>query len=198
MYRMSPGNELILASASPRRREMLGRVGLEFAIEPAEVDESLLPGEEAGQAAQRLAGLKASAVAARRPGCWVLAADTLVARGSHILGKPRDEAEARSMLETLSGATHLVVTGFCLAGKETRRSGLAQTKVSFRELTPSEIKAYVASGEPFGKAGAYAIQGRGAALVKEVAGSYTNVVGLPLAKVLDELLELKVIVPAQG
>ena len=198
MYRVSPGSELILASASPRRREMLGRVGLEFSVEPAEVDESLLPGEEAGRAAKRLAEVKALAVAASRPGAWVLAADTLVVCGEEIMGKPADADQANAMLESLKARDHHVVTGFCLAGKGIQKTGLAKTKVRFRDLTGREIRAYVASGEPFGKAGAYAIQGRGAALVKEVQGSYTNVVGLPLAKVLEVLLELKVIVPAQG
>lgn len=187
MYRLRPGLSLVLASASPRRREMLSRMGLRFTVAAAEVDENLLPGEDAVQAAQRLAGLKAAAVE-RQPGQVVLAADTLVALGPDILGKPADPAQAADMLRLLSGREHQVVTGFCLRDDQGQVSGLSLSAVRFRELRQAEIAAYVASGEPLDKAGAYAVQDLGAALVSEVRGSYTNVVGLPLAAVLEVML----------
>ncbi|MCB2226326.1 MAG: septum formation inhibitor Maf [Desulfarculaceae bacterium] len=194
MYRLSPGRALVLASASPRRQEMLARVGLAYRLAPAEIDEALLPGENAEQAASRLALAKARAVQAE-PHEAVLAADTLVVLGARIMGKPEDDAEARDMLERLSGAEHQVLTGFCLRYNGSEHSGLGRTKVRFRELSPGEIAAYIASGEPRGKAGAYAVQGLGAALVKEVSGSYTNVVGLPLASVVELLLAQGIIEP---
>lgn len=195
MYRVREGVRLVLASASPRRRELLGRVGLEFTLAAAEIDESLLPAEQAGPAARRLAGLKARAVQNSYPGGALLAADTLVTLDGIALGKPRDEAQARDMLQTLSGREHEVVTGYCLLTPGGEDSGLAVTKVSFRKLTSAEIDAYLASGEFWDKAGAYAIQERGAALVSHVSGSYTNVVGLPLAKVIELLLQRDIITP---
>ncbi|MCB2189283.1 MAG: septum formation protein Maf [Deltaproteobacteria bacterium] len=203
MYRLAPGLELILASASPRRRELLAQVGLEFRVEPSAAPEELLPGEDAAAAAVRLAAEKARwvarEVAARYPaeGRVILAADTLVEAGGEIMGKPRDGAQAREMLGRLSGAWHRVVTGFHLihAGGETGE--VVATRVRFRRLLPGEITAYLASGEPMGKAGAYAVQGKGAALVAEVAGSYANVVGLPLARVVEILLTLGLARPAR-
>lgn len=188
------GRALVLASASPRRQEMLARVGLAYRLSPAEVDETLLPGESAEKAATRLALAKARAVGAE-PHEAVLAADTLVVLGAHIMGKPADHAEAADMLARLSGAEHQVLTGFCLRYNGSEHSGLGRTKVRFRELSQGEIAAYVASQEPMGKAGAYAVQGLGAALVKEVSGSYTNVVGLPLAAVIELLLGQGIIEP---
>ncbi|MCF8117862.1 MAG: Maf family protein, partial [Desulfarculaceae bacterium] len=125
----------------------------------------------------------------------VLAADTLVVLGSDIMGKPTDDAEAAAMLASLSGAEHQVVTGFCLRTGGAEHQGLGRTKVRFRSLSQGEIAAYVASGEPRGKAGAYAVQGLGAALVNQVSGSYTNVVGLPLAAVVELLLGQGIIEP---
>jgi len=194
VYRLRPGISLILASASPRRQELLARVGLRFAVTAAQVDENLLPSEGAKAAAQRLAGLKARAVE-RRPGQAVLAADTLVVLGPDILGKPADAFQAAEMLRLLSGREHQVVTGFCLRDDQGQASGLGLSIVRFRELRPAEIAAYVASGEPLDKAGAYAVQGLGAALVSEVGGSYTNVVGLPLAAVLELMLSRGIIEP---
>ena len=194
MYRLTPGLELILASASPRRRELLGRIGLEFAVAPAHVDEAPAPDETAQQAAQRLAQAKALATPAG-PGQVVLAADTLVTIDGVILGKPADQAQAVAMLERLNGREHQVVTGFHLRWPGGQRGGLGLSNVRFRRLAPAEIAAYVRSGEPMGKAGAYAVQGLGAALVEAVSGSYTNVVGLPLAAVVKLLLELGLIAP---
>lgn len=199
MYRVRAGVELVLASASPRRQEFLRRLGLAFKAAPAEVDEGLLPGEPAAEAARRLAGRKARAVALAWPGAAVLAADTLVVLDQHILGKPRDPADARRMLGLLSGAEHQVVTGYCLLWRGREDCGQAVSRVRFRGLLPAEIAAYVAGGEPLGKAGAYAVQGLGAALVDQVAGSYTNVVGLPLAEVVELMLARGIIEPdAEG
>lgn len=195
MYRVIDGKRLVLASASPRRLEMLGRLGLHFDMAPAQVDEAILPGEDAGAAAQRLAQVKAAAVSAVQPGAAVLAADTLVTADGRILGKPENDAQAKEMLLFLSGREHRVVTGFCLRADGQVDSGLAETRVRFRKLSTAEIEAYVASGEPRDKAGAYAVQGSGAALVEAVSGSYTNVVGLPLAACVVLLIKRGVIEP---
>ncbi len=173
---------------------MLTRLGLEFRLAPAEVDESLVPGEDPADAARRLAQAKARAVEPQA-GEAVLAADTLVVLGDQIMGKPSGDAEAAAMLGRLSGAEHQVLTGFCLRYNGAEHLGLGRTLVRFRELNPGEIAAYVATGEPRDKAGAYAVQGRGAALVSQVGGSYTNVVGLPLAAVVELLLGQGIIQP---
>ncbi len=195
MYRLRPGQRLVLASASPRRQEMLARVGLSFQTVPVEVDESLAPGEEAAAAAVRLA--RAKAAAAARPGAAVLAADTLVSLAGQVLGKPADAGQAREMLSALAGREHLVITGYCLALAGELHCGQVESRVRFRHLRQAEIAAYVASGEPFDKAGAYGVQGLGAALVESLAGSYCNVVGLPLAAVLELMLQKGVIEPRE-
>ncbi|KIX12397.1 Maf family protein [Dethiosulfatarculus sandiegensis] len=195
MYRLTGKNPLILASASPRRREMLLRMGIDFECLPADVDETLLPDEGALEASCRLARLKAVSIFQSHPNRNILAADTLVALGDEILGKPKDADQAMEMIKILSGREHQVVTGFSLINSQGEHQGSAVSRVKFRGLSPAEIKAYVRSGEPMGKAGAYAIQGLGAAFVEEVSGSYTNVVGLPLARVLGILLDWGVIVP---
>ncbi|MBU4564828.1 MAG: Maf family protein [Desulfarculus sp.] len=194
MYRLTRGSGLVLASASPRRREMLTHLGLNFRLAPAHIDENLLPGESAAQAAQRLASAKAAAVHVA-PNDTVLAADTLVVLGEEIMGKPKDALEAAQMLRKLSGAQHEVLTGYCLLNESWQKVGLGRSLVTFRKLSDAEIAAYVATGEAMDKAGAYAVQGLGGALVKEVSGSYTNVVGLPLAAVIEMLLEQGLIEP---
>ncbi|MBU1157121.1 MAG: septum formation inhibitor Maf [Proteobacteria bacterium] len=194
MYRLTRGSGLVLASASPRRREMLTHLGLNFRLAPAHIDENLLPGESAAQAAQRLASAKAAAVRVA-PNDTVLAADTLVVLGEEIMGKPKDAQEAAQMLRKLSGAQHEVLTGYCLLNDSWQKVGLGRSLVTFRKLSDAEIAAYVATGEAMDKAGAYAVQGLGGALVKEVSGSYTNVVGLPLAAVIEMLLEQGLIEP---
>ncbi|MCA1905022.1 MAG: Maf family protein [Desulfarculus sp.] len=194
MYRVREGVHLILASASPRRQQMLADLGLWFSLAPSDVDETLLPSETAPQAAQRLARLKAQAALAQWPDRAVLAADTLVALpDGRILGKPRDHDQARSMLKMLSGREHLVVSGYCLFWRGQEQCGVAESRVRFRNLMEAEIEAYLASGEPMDKAGAYAVQGLAAAFVEEVHGSFSNVVGLPLARVVELLLRLGVI-----
>jgi septum formation protein len=172
---------LILASASPRRRELLRRAGIPFRVRRVEVDESTRPGESPRRHVLRLAREKAAA--ARRPGEEVLAADTVVVIDNRILGKPRDARDAARMLRMLSGRVHRVLTGVCLLTPAASRSEVVETRVWFRRLTRAEIAAYVASGEPFDKAGAYAIQGLASKFVKRIDGCYCNVVGLPVSRV---------------
>lgn len=179
---------LLLASASPRRRELLTRVGVVIEVAPADVDETVRPGEDAVAYAARLAADKADAAAARFADRWVLAADTVVEIGGAILGKAADESEARDMLARLSGSTHRVTTAFCLDGPGQRTERSVTTDVTFRSLSADEIDDYVRAGEWRGKAGAYAVQGMAAAMVSEVRGSITNVIGLPLAEVVDALV----------
>lgn len=175
---------LILASASPRRRELLERIGFVLSVQPADADERVVPGETATAYAVRVAALKADSIA----GGWVLAADTVVEIDGAILGKAADEAEARSMLEQLLGREHRVTTAFSIRGPQ----GVAAdrhvtTEVSMRAASAGEIDGYVAAGEWRGKAGAYAVQGMAAAFVTGIRGSITNVIGLPLAEVVQAL-----------
>lgn len=182
---------LLLASGSPRRRDLLASVELPFTVEVPEVDETPLPGESPHALTLRLARVKARDVARRVPrdAGIVLAADTTVVVDDTALGKPRDRDHAVAMLSRLSGREHEVLTGFCLLDQETGReeAAVARTRVWFRDLTPGEIQGYVDTGEPMDKAGAYACQGIGAFLIARVEGSYTNVVGLPLGQVIDTL-----------
>jgi septum formation protein len=176
--------ELILASASPRRRELLARAGVPFAVVAADVDEDVLPGERPLTYGARVARAKAQAVAALHPDALVLAADTVVTLDGAVHGKAATPAEARAMLDTLAGRTHLVATAVCLWR---RVDFVVTTEVDMRRPSAAELDAYVRSEEWRGKAGAYAIQGIGAALVRGIRGSYTNVVGLPLCEVLEAL-----------
>lgn len=180
---------LLLASGSPRRRELLGQLGLAFTVEAADVDETPLPGEAPDAYVLRLAQAKAEAVAARRPGALVLAADTTVVRDGRVLGKPADDADARGMLDSLAGRSHRVLTAVALAGagQASVLLHLEETRVHMRSASPAELAWYVSTGEPRDKAGAYAIQGRGGFLVDRIEGSYSNVVGLPLAQTLSLL-----------
>jgi septum formation protein len=188
----APGSAtpLVLASASPRRAEILENLGLPTEVHPARVDESVLPGEEAEEHAERLARAKAAAVAGLAPGRWVLAGDTVVVVDDRILGKPRDEDHAVEMLMALQGRAHRVVSALALVEPGGQvRSGVQSTTVRFRTFGRSEAAAYAATGEPMDKAGAYGIQGLGAVLVEGVEGDYSGVVGLPvplLVRLLDE------------
>jgi septum formation protein len=177
---------LILASASPRRRELLAQAGFSFEVVPADVPEVRKPGEDPIRFVTRLAREKAEAVAASRavtPDTIVLGADTIVVVDEEVLGKPQDAAEAARMLRLLSGQTHQVITGVCLAKGRERQRAAEVTFVRFATLSDEEIDAYVATGEPLDKAGAYAIQGRAGRWVPRIHGCYFNVVGLPLALV---------------
>lgn len=174
---------LVLASGSPRRRAFLEQLGLSFSVVPADLDESVHAGELPAAYVERLAREKAQAVAARHPGQPVLAADTTVVLAERVLGKPADPAEARLMLRDLCGREHRVLTGVALAGRSIR-TRVVETFVELREASDAEIAWYVDTGEPLDKAGAYAIQGVGGFLVRGIRGSYSNVVGLPLAETL--------------
>ena len=181
-----PQLPFILASASPRRRELLAQAGFTFEVVPADVPELQKPSEDPIHFVTRLAREKAEAVAdthALTPDTLVLGADTIVLVDEEILGKPRDEADAARMLRQLSGKTHQVITGVCLAKGRERQRAAEVTFVRFNTLSDLEIDAYVATGEPLDKAGAYAIQGRAGRWVPRIHGCYFNVVGLPLALV---------------
>ena len=183
---------LVLASASPRRRALLEQIGYApDTVEPAALDEAVLPGERPEAHAARLAGEKAKAVAARHPGAFVLGADTVVACGRRILDKAESEESARRCLSLLSGRRHRVCGGVTVidpAGRAVSR--LVRSDVAFKRLSDEEIAAYLVGGEWRGKAGGYAIQGRAAAFVRFVNGSYSNVVGLPLHETYGLLVGL--------
>ena len=168
----------ILASASPRRAELLAKAGIEFDRCPADIDESMLSGESPHEYVRRLAETKARA--AWRPGTRSLGADTIVVLGGNVLGKPRDELDAKRMLQRLSGQCHSVLTGVAVFGGEAVESTCEETRVWFRTLSDREINDYVARGEPLDKAGAYGIQGEAGRFVDRIDGSYSNVVGLPV------------------
>lgn len=174
---------LVLASSSPRRRDLLTAAGIAFDVVPADVDESVLTLEPPGDHVRRLARLKADTVLARRPEATVLGADTIVVVGSEILGKPADAVDAARMLRALSGREHEVLTGVALVSARTAIVEVARTRVWVNPLTESEIDDYIATGEPLDKAGAYGIQGRGSRFIDRIQGSYSNVVGLPVALV---------------
>ena len=186
---------LILASASPRRKEMLANLGLEFEVLAAGVDEVVQHGESPEEFVLRAAIEKASDIAAKHPDAWVLGADTIVEYQGEILGKPKDAYEAQKLLIRLSGQKHRVFTGFCLLHEQDNLSAsrVVITEVYFVPFPEKIAAAYVATGEPLDKAGAYGIQGRGGVLVEKINGSYSNVVGLPLAETIDEMLRYKVI-----
>ncbi|HLL25718.1 MAG TPA: Maf family protein [Kofleriaceae bacterium] len=179
---------LLLASASPRRRELLERVGFALEVRPADVDEREQPDEPPAVYVARVARTKATATA-RQPGAWVLAADTTVTLDGVILGKAESPEEAAKMLRFLSGKAHQVLTAFVVIGDAGAREHLVASEVEMIALDEDTIADYVASGEWRGKAGAYALQGIGAALVREIRGSVTNVIGLPLVEVLAALRE---------
>lgn len=180
---------LILASQSPRRKELLEQAGLSFTVVPSEINEDDMTLTEPEHYVRRLAEAKALDISTRFPDNWILGADTIVLSGQRILGKPASVDDARSMLKLLSGCTHDVLTGYCLALKNKGRiiSETVRTRVLFKPLTDEEITWYVNTPEPYDKAGAYAIQGLGTFLVKRIEGSYTNVVGLPVCEVIETL-----------
>lgn len=183
---------LILASGSPRRAEILTNAGFTFIVRPADVDESLPAGTRPADAAYELALRKARAAAGRYPEDVVLASDTLVAPGDHILGKPRDAADATRMLELLSGRVHTVYTGICVCGGGRERCEVIPTEVEFIPLTQEQIAWYVATGEPMDKAGAYGIQGRGGQFIRRISGDYYAVMGLPISRTAQILAEFSI------
>jgi len=194
----SQKSPLVLASASPRRSELLRNAGIAFTVQPAHINERMLAGEAPEEYAKRLAREKARAVSMQRPGETVLGADTIVVVDSEVLEKPRDQADAARMLRLLSGRSHRVITGVCLikavSSSEFQASSIEDvraetTEVWMRNLSEEEIKEYVASGEPMDKAGAYAIQGITSRWIWKIVGCYFNVVGLPVPLVYQMLQE---------
>ena len=188
-------SRLILASKSPRRSYLLRQAGIAFDVIPSGIDESCLPMNSPGNYVGELSRAKAEDVASRNPDRWVIGADTTVLINGDLLGKPKDKESAREMLRQLSGQTHQVYTGFSICCQERQKhiSDTVCTDVTFKALTADEIEWYIQTDEPFDKAGAYAIQGLGAFLVRRINGSYTNVVGLPVCEVIEHLIKQGVI-----
>ena len=178
--------QLVLASASPRRSELLASIGLTFTVDPPDIDETPEPGEIPRDYVRRLSQLKAAAIS----GDIVIAADTTVVLGDSILGKPTDTADARRILQMLSGSPHEVLTGVTVRAATESTTAVVSTIVEFIELEAADIEWYVDSGEPMDKAGAYAIQGAGGSFVRRISGSVTNVIGLPVAETISMLAEL--------
>jgi septum formation protein len=189
------GNRLILASRSPRRSELIEKLGLEFDVIPSRIEEDFIHGESPEQHVIRLAKAKAMDVGSQHPDRWVIAADTIVFIDHTILGKPKDRGEALEMLQRLNGREHWVLTGFsvCHLKKEIKDYQIVQTAVKVKTLTPLEMEWYINTGEPFDKAGGYAIQGDGSFMIEWIRGSYTNVVGLPLCELIQMLVRLRAI-----
>jgi septum formation protein len=185
-------NRLILASRSPRRYELLTRLGLEVEVIPGETDERPAPGESPRDLVIRLAGAKAAEITVQHPDRWVVAADTVVCAGESLLGKPGNREEAFEMLRLLSGREHEVYTGFSVSHLKKKKTDqdAVRTAVKMKRVTEEEIDWYIGTGEPFDKAGAYAIQGAGAFLIQSIRGSYTNVVGLPMCELVGMMSRL--------
>lgn len=183
---------VVLASSSPRRHDLLNLIGIEHEVMPANIDESVRGREQPRKHAERLAREKASAGAGRDDKVVVIAADTIVLVDKKILGKPANSVDAGSMLSLLSGREHTVVTAVAVARGKKLVSAVEEVSVTFRELSDDEIDAYIATGEPMDKAGAYGIQGYGATIVERIEGDYFAVMGLPLVKLVSLLAELGV------
>ncbi|WP_210366749.1 Maf family protein [Bacillus sp. REN3] len=186
---------LILASSSPRRKELLETLRLPFEISSSDADESFSDELTPAEAVMELASRKARAVAGNYPDCFIIGSDTVVVHGGTILGKPSDEQEAASMLRKLSGNTHAVYTGVSIHSPWKEERFYEKTDVTFWELSDEEIDTYIKSGEPFDKAGGYGIQGFGSMLVKHISGDYFTVVGLPVSRLIRELKKMGFILP---
>jgi septum formation protein len=183
---------VVLASQSPRRRELLTLVGIRHEVRPADIDETYMAGEQPAAHAERLAREKVAAVSRDVPEALVIGSDTIVVVDGDVLGKPRDEAHAFEMLTRLAGRSHTVVTAIAVEWQGQIRSAIVSVGVTFHPLTPSEITAYIATREPMDKAGAYGIQGYGATIVESVDGDYFAVMGLPLQKLVRLMSDLGV------
>jgi septum formation protein len=183
---------IILASASPRRTELMSLAGIEFSVVPADICEDALPDEIPADHVMRLSREKADAVAAATNGRFFVGADTVVVLDGRIMGKPADEEEAFRMLSGLSGRDHHVITGYTVFDKVSgiHVSRCVRTEVTFKELSEREIRAYVATGCPMDKAGAYAMQGGAVHFIRAISGSYTNVIGLPMTELYETLCQL--------
>ncbi|HSU97200.1 MAG TPA: Maf family protein [Gemmatimonadaceae bacterium] len=182
----------VLASASPRRRELLGLIGIQHTVDPADIDESMHVAELPAAHVERLAREKVSKVAARHPGALVIAADTVVVLDGRVMGKPRTEDQAYGMLSDLSGATHTVLTGMACTFNGELESSVDDVSVTFRSLSKDEIREYIATGEPMDKAGSYGIQGYGATIVQRIDGDYFAVMGLSLVRLVELMQKLRV------
>ena len=183
---------VVLASASPRRRQLLELIGIEHRVSPSNIDESMRGRETPRRHAERLAREKAAAVTKQSPDAVTIAADTIVVIDRKVLGKPTDVADARRMLSMLNGRRHTVITAVAVARGGRLRSAVEEVRVEFRRLRAHEIDAYIATGEPMDKAGAYGIQGYGATIVERVEGDYFAVMGLPLARLVTLLRRIGV------
>lgn len=183
---------VVLASSSPRRRELLKLIGIEHEVRPPNIDETMRPREVPRRHAERLAREKASAIATRDPDLITIGADTVVVINRKVLGKPKDKADAARMLSMLSGREHTVVTAVAVSRGRKLRSAIEEVRVRFRVLRDDEIEAYIATGEPMDKAGAYGIQGYGATIVERVEGDYFAVMGLPLVRLVGLMRDVGV------
>ncbi len=179
--------QIVLASASPRRRELFSWLGLKFDVVVPEVDETIQPGETPVEFCARISREKAWYVSSRMPESLVISADTIVVSGGKILGKPVDEAQAREHLRILKGSSHEVYTGYAIIRGEERVSRVIRTVVHFRDMSPEEIDWYISTKEPMDKAGSYGLQGIGSLFISTIEGSYTNVIGLPLSDLYHDL-----------
>lgn len=195
MFQLKDGNSIVLATESQRRIDMLRTLGISFAIVPPHVDERRRKNEAPKDYVLRMAVEKANKVGRLFPDKWVIGVDTIVCLRGRIFGKPRDEEDAIQMLKTLQGKWHKVLSGFCIVNiqMEIEYKDLVQTKVFIKDMTDTEIMKYVKTQEPFGKAGSYALQGRGSYMVKEIRGSYTNVIGLPICEIAEVFLSLGIV-----
>ena len=189
---MTPPPRVVLASSSPRRRELLTLIGIPHTVTPADIDETPLDDEQPHGHAERLAREKAAVIAAQDPDAVVIAADTIVVVDGDILGKPRDESAAAAMLRRLSGRAHVVLTAVAVARGVRRVSGVESVDVTFRELSDDDIRRYIATREPMDKAGAYGIQGFGATIVDRIDGDYFAVMGLALGRMVRLLADVGV------
>jgi septum formation protein len=183
---------VVLASASPRRQQLLDLIGIVHEVRPANIDEAMRPRETPRRHAERLAREKASAIAKRDPDLITIAADTIVVVNRKVLGKPRDAEDAARMLAMLSGREHVVTTGVAVSRGRKLRSAVEEVRVKFRRLRDDEIEAYIATGEPMDKAGAYGIQGYGATIVERIEGDYFAVMGLPIVRLIGLLRDVGV------
>jgi septum formation protein len=182
----------VLASASPRRRQLLDLIGIAHEVRPANIDETMRPRETPRRHAERLAREKAAAIAKRDPDLITIGADTIVVLNRSVLGKPRDTDDAARMLALLSGREHLVTTAVAVSRGKKLRSAVEEVRVRFRRLRDDEIEAYIATGEPMDKAGAYGIQGYGATIVERIEGDYFAVMGLPIVRLIGLLRDVGV------
>ena len=183
---------VVLASASPRRRELLTLIGIAHTVQPADVDERIHPDEAPAVYAERLAREKATAVASRDDASITIGSDTIVVIDDHVLGKPRDRSDAAAMLRTLSGRTHTVYTAVAVRRGDRVASAVEHVAVTFRPLTDAVIDSYIETGEPMDKAGAYGIQGYGATIVERIDGDYFAVMGMPLGRLVELMGQLGV------